>query len=454
MSQPCKSAQLLQQPVRSLFFRYFRSNLVSSLMLAVYVLFDTIFIGWGIGSQGLAALNITLPCYSLEIGFAQMMGMGGATALSICRGKGEEKKGNRYFTVAVCTVVVVSTIVGILGGIFWRPIAVLGGADPSIVELVGDYLRILNGGAVLFVVNNFLGVFVRNDGDPQRVMAAGIISCLFNILLDYVCIFLLDWGMAGAAGATAFSGFISILIMLTHFKSKSCRLHLCFSDLQLFSRLKRICQNGISSLIAECSAGLIILLFNIQLMNKGGVTAVTCYSIISNIAYLFLAVYNGASATLQPLCSVNLGAGCYQRVRQFFHLGVKTVLVASGLFVLVGELFPRVIVGIFTDPTPQVVSMAVYAIRIYFIAYLPMGINIITSTFHQSLESFREATLISLARGLIFLVPALFLLGEVFGVNGIWATVPVCEGLTLLLSVLLLRRLFAARFPEESSSAL
>lgn len=110
--------------------------------------------------------------------------------------------------------------------------------------------------------------------------------------------------------------------------------------------------------------------------------------------------------------------------------------------------------GIFTEPTPQVVSMAVYAIRIYFIAYLPMGINIITSTFHQSLESFREATLISLARGLIFLVPALFLLGEVFGVNGIWATVPVCEGLTLLLSVLLLRRLFAARFPEESSSAL
>ena len=162
---------------------------------------------------------------------------------------------------------------------------------------------------------------------------------------------------------------------------------------------------------------MIILLFNIQLMSKGGVTAVTCYSIISNIAYLFLAVYNGASATLQPLCSVNLGAGCYQRVRQFFHLGVKTVLVASGLFVLVGELLPRVIVGIFTEPTPQVVSMAVYAIRIYFIAYLPMGINIITSTFHQSLESFREATLISLARGLIFLVPALFLLGEVFGVN-------------------------------------
>ena len=95
------SAVLLNQPVKKLFFQYFRSNLVSSMMLAVYILFDTIFIGWGIGSQGLAALNITLPCYSLEIGFAQMMGMGGATALSICRGQGNDTDANRYFTVSV-----------------------------------------------------------------------------------------------------------------------------------------------------------------------------------------------------------------------------------------------------------------------------------------------------------------------------------------------------------------
>ena len=94
-NQP-SSETLLTQPVSRLFFQYFRSNLVSSLMLAVYVLFDTIFIGWGVGSQGLAALNITLPCYSLEIGFAQMMGMGGATALSICRGQGKEEEANSY----------------------------------------------------------------------------------------------------------------------------------------------------------------------------------------------------------------------------------------------------------------------------------------------------------------------------------------------------------------------
>lgn len=124
--------------------------------------------------------------------------------------------------------------------------------------------------AILFVVNNFLGVFIRNDHDPQRVMAAGIVSCLLNIVLDYVCIFLFDWGMAGAAGATAFSGFISILIMLTHFLKPDCSLKFRFSDLQLFSRLKRIWQNGLPSLIAECSSGLIILLFNIQLMSKGG----------------------------------------------------------------------------------------------------------------------------------------------------------------------------------------
>lgn len=447
-NQP-SSETLLTQPVSRLFFQYFRSNLVSSLMLAVYVLFDTIFIGWGVGSQGLAALNITLPCYSLEIGFAQMMGMGGATALSICRGQGKEKEANSYFTAAVLFTCIFSLIIGILGAVFWRPIAYLGGADDSIIELVGQYLRILNGGAILFVVNNFLGVFIRNDHDPQRVMAAGIVSCLLNIVLDYVCIFLFDWGMAGAAGATAFSGFISILIMLTHFLKPDCSLKFRFSDLQLFSRLKRIWQNGLPSLIAECSSGLIILLFNIQLMSKGGVAAVTCYSIISNVAYLFLAVYTGTSSTLQPLCSINAGAGNIHRVKQFFLLGVITVLCASLCFVLIGEFFPIAVVSIFTEPTPDLVEVAVYAIRIYFIAYLPMGLNIISATFHQSLEASREATLISLGRGLFFLVPVLFLLSFLFGVGGIWATVPVSEFLTLLLSALLLKRLFASRLSDN-----
>ena len=184
-------------------------------------------------------------------------------------------------------------------------------------------------------------------------------------------------------------------------------------------------------------------------MSKGGVAAVTCYSIISNVAYLFLAVYTGTSSTLQPLCSINAGAGNIHRVKQFFRLGVITVLCASLCFVLIGEFFPIAVVSIFTEPTPDLVEVAVYAIRIYFIAYLPMGLNIISATFYQSLEASREATLISLGRGLFFLVPVLFLLSFLFGVGGIWATVPVSEFLTLLLSALLLKRLFASRLSDN-----
>jgi Na+-driven multidrug efflux pump len=117
--------------------------------------------------------------------------------------------------------------------------------------------------------------------------------------------------------------------------------------------------------------------------------------------------------------------------------------------VLIGEFFPIAVVSIFTEPTPDLVEVAVYAIRIYFIAYLPMGLNIISATFHQSLEASREATLISLGRGLFFLVPVLFLLSSLFGVGGIWATVPVSEFLTLLLSALLLKRLFASRLSDN-----
>lgn len=448
MSNESYSSELLTQPEGKIFYRYFFNNLISSLMLAIYIFFDTIFVGQGIGPDGLAALNITFPCYSMEIGFAQLMGMGGATALSICRGQGKEEDANRYFTVSVLFTTIVSLVVGILGAVFWKPIAYLGGADDSIAPLVGEYLFFLNGFAVLFVINNFLGVFVRNDHNPQRVMTAGIVSCLLNIVLDYVFIFIFDWGMAGAAGATTLSGFLSILIMCTHFFQKNCHLKFVFSELHFWQRLKRIFQNGLPSLIAEWSSGLVILLFNVQLMKKGGVPAVTCYSIITNIAYLFLAVYNGTSATLQPLCSLNIGAGNISRVRKFFRLGAFTALTASSLFVLVGEFFPKTIIGLFTEPTTEVLNIGLYAIRIYFIAYLPMGLNIVTATFHQSMESFREATLISLSRGLFFLIPVLFVLSNLFNLNGIWATVPLSELLTLFVSTWMLKRLFASRLSK------
>lgn len=437
-----RKPDLLQEAPGKLFRRYFFNSVLSTTMLAVYVMVDTIFVGWRVGSGGLAALSVILPSYTLMVAFALMMGVGGATAMSFCKGQGEMDKANRLFTLAFSTAAGLSLVCGILGCIFWRPMAVLLGADQSIMEPVGQYLSIMNAGSVFFVVNNMMGVFVRNDHNPRQAMLAGVVSCFSNIGLDYFTMFILDWGMVGAALATVAGTVISIVILFWHFRSPHCTLRFRFGGVGL-GDLLRVMRNGLPSFIAEASSGLIILLFNLRLMALEGVNAVTCYSIIANMAYLFMAVFNGASQTIQPLVSFNAGAGKGRRAAQFVRLGWITVLGCAILFVSLGVAFPQIIVQIFTQPTQEILQLGIPAIRIYFLAYLAMGVNIICSTFLQSIEQSKTASFLTLCRGVLFIIPLLFLLSSLMGVKGVWATVPVSEWLTLVMSFLFCRRVMA-----------
>lgn len=429
---------LLEKPGK-LYAKYFINSVISTAMLAVYVLFDTIFIGWSVGSDGLAALNISLPFYTILVAFALILGVGGATVMSYCKGQGKPQTANAYFTLSFTTAVIGSVLYAILGSIFWRPLAYAFGANDDIINLVGEYLLIMNASAPAYVLNNMMGVFVRNDNNPKLAMIAGVVSCFANIIFDYVTMFEFGWGMRGAVGSTVAATIMSFVILMLHFFHKSCTLRFTFKGLEK-SALPRIFRNGFPSFVAECSSGLIIMLFNIRLMDLGGVDAVTSYSILSNVAYVFLAVFNGVCHAIQPLVSFNAGAGERKRVLTFFRFGLSTVFVVSSLFVAFGLLFPQYIVAMFTQPTPEVLAIAIPAIRIYFIAYIPMGFNIVTATFLQSIELSKTAAVISLCRGIIFMVPLLIILSLTFSINGVWATVPCAEFLTLAVSFFLCRR--------------
>lgn len=441
MSENMPSLDLLQAEPGALFRRYFLHSLLSTVMTAAFVLCDTIFIGRGVGSDGLAALNIALPCYTLMTAFGQMLGAGGATAISYSKGQGKDHEANGLFTTAILLAAVVSLSLGALGCLFWEPIAYACGADDSIIVLTGQYLSILNGSAVVFVFNNMLGFFVRNDHAPRWAMISSVTGCLLNIVLDYLFIFPLGFGMAGAISATVISSGVSALLLTRHFFTKKATLKLDFSGIRL-AGLGRILRNGLPNCIAELSTGVVILLFNLRLMQLGGVDAVTSYSIISNTAYVFLAVFGGVNNTIQPLISFNAGAGHYRRVLQFLRYGYTVVFGLCAVLVAIGELFPHAIVQIFiSQPTDAILSCAVPAIRFYFSAYLLMCFNMVSATFLQSIEQARAAAVVSFCRGFLFLVPLLYLLSGLLGINGVWLTVPASELLTFAGAVLLVWRM-------------
>ena len=258
------------------------------------------------------------------------------------------------------------------------------------------------------------------------------------MVLDYVFIFTLDQGMAGAALATAIGTALTVLILITHFFSKENHLKLV-REVSI-RQAASIAANGLASFILEVSGGFVTFVFNRQLLAYVGETGVVVYGIISNAALVVKSVSNGIAQAAQPLLSTNFGAGKWERIREAKSLGIRASLFAGVLFTVIGMLFPVQLSYLFLDPTEEVLAMAVPAVRLYFPAFIPAAWNIMYGTYFQSVVKPKLALVSTLMRGIILNSVFVFLLPLVFGVNGIWVTVAVSELLTAVLVFFFMRK--------------
>ena len=430
---------LLQDSVYKLYFKYFFPTMCAALSTSIYVLFDTIFIGQGVGSTGLTALNIVLPIYSIYFGTGLLIGIGGSTLMSIEKGRKREDKAQKIFTLSFILGLFLSLIYTVIGFVFLDEIAIILGATKEVLALVKEYMIVVVGGTIPCVMGSILAPFIRADKAPKRAMFAVIFSGFLNIILDYIFVFPLNMGMKGAAIATVFSYTISFLILLTHLLSKNNTLSFK-KDFYKLSYVFRIIKCGLPSLFIEVSLGFVIFIFNIQILKLIGDDGVTAYSIISNIGIIAVALFNGISQTIQPLVSINIGANLKDRALKLRNLGLSTALLIGVVFFIHCILFKDQIVRIFVKPSEKVLSIAINSIRIYSIAFIIMGINMVTGAYFQSVELAKESFIIAFSRGLLFVSICVFILPIFFGINGVWLSVPIGEILTLIVVIILLKR--------------
>ena len=331
---------LLQDSVYKLYFKYFFPTMCAALSTSIYVLFDTIFIGQGVGSTGLTALNIVLPIYSIYFGTGLLIGIGGSTLMSIEKGRKREDKAQKIFTLSFILGLFLSLIYTVIGFVFLDEIAIILGATKEVLALVKEYMIVVVGGTIPFVMGSILAPFIRADKAPKRAMFAVIFSGFLNIILDYIFVFPLNMGMKGAAIATVFSYTISFLILLTHLLSKNNTLSFK-KDFYKLSYVFRIIKCGLPSLFIEVSLGFVIFIFNIQILKLIGDDGVTAYSIISNIGIIAVALFNGISQTIQPLVSINIGANLKDRALKLRNLGLSTALLIGVVFFYTLYFIPR-----------------------------------------------------------------------------------------------------------------
>ena len=420
------------------FLKYVSANVLGMIGYSCYILADTFFIARGIGANALAALNLVLPAYSLMNGTGLMIGMGSAARYTLSAAGSDNKIHRTIFTHALYLGILAAIIFSSAGALFPSQIASFLGADT--VGYAADYIRILLVFSPLFLGNNILLCFVRNDGSPRLSMTGMIVGSLTNIVLDYVFIYPLGMGMTGAAIATATAPVVSMLIMSQHFIRKKNNFRPVRTKVSLI-RWKDICGLGVSSLITEMSSGIVIIVFNFLILGLSGNTGVAAYGILANIALVLVSIFTGIGQGIQPVVSRYAGeTGRHQRNRLRRYALCASLLLAflaygliSIFAVPIAELFNR-------DHTPILTSIASEGMRIYFISLFFSGINIVAAAFLSSADRPKEAFAVSILRGFVLIIPTAWLLSALLGLTGIWMAVPVTEALVCILSIIFIFR--------------
>lgn len=419
------------------FAKYTSLNVLGMIGLSCYILADTFFVAKGLGPDGLTALNLAIPMFSFISGSGLMLGMGGAIKFSILKSQKENKKANQVFTNTIIFSMLFAIMFFVMGIGFSGELAKLLGADEAVFAMSQTYLRVILLFAPMFILNQVLLCFVRNDGAPQLSMSAMIIGSVSNIVLDYILIFPFRMGIFGAAFATGLAPIISILILSSHLFKKNKGFHLvkCKTSLHY---LGNIISGGFPSLVTEVSSGIVMIVFNSIILGLQGNIGVAAYGIIANLSLVVIAIDNGIAQGIQPLISRYYGSGDHAECKRIFHYALVLLIAISAViytFVYLGAY--QIVASFNSQQDVMLESIAVTGLKIYFTGCVFAGFNIILCIYFTSTEKALPAHIISLLRGIIIVVPVAFFLSWAGGMNGVWCVFPVTELLVCVIGILL-----------------
>ena len=428
--------ELLQGNINRMFLNYLLPSVGGMLGISLYVLGDTLLVGRGLGSNGLTALNVSIPIMNVFSGLGLLFGVGGATIVSIFKGEGRDSETNNIFTIALLLSAIAGALLSIFGLLYLEEFSLLMGASQGLVlNMSKEYLTPLFLASIFFVINTFLIVFVRNDNSPRLSMIAMLASSISNVILDYIFLFVFDWGMRGIGIATALSPIISLIILSSHFIKRRNTIALTSISFN-FATLRRIISNGIPGFIIETMAGAVIFIFNKVILGLEGDLGVAAYSIVANLSLFCAAVFNGIGQGIQPIISINYGAGKMERVYKITKLAIFTSLGVGIGFLALGLAFPRGLASIFIkENNPTLMEMSITGIRLYFLSFMLMGLNTVLISFLQSKERARASIGISMGRGFVFILIGITILPRIFAINGVWLTIPLAELATLVFAL-------------------
>ena len=431
MSQKGTATELGTERIGKLLMQYAIPAIIAMTASSLYNMVDSIFIGHGVGPLAISGLAITFPLMNLLEAFCTLVGVGGATLSSIRLGQ-KDKKGAEDILGNVAILCVINAIFyGGLAFIFLEPILFFFGASEATLPYARDFMQVILLGSPISYVMIGLNNIMRATGYPKKAMLSSMLTVGCNIILAPIFIFVLNWGIRGAALATICSQFIGMLWVLYHFYSPKTYIRFQRHSMRLKQHIiANIFAIGMSPFVMNVCACCIVIFINNRLLNYGGDMAIGAFGILNRIQMLFVMIVMGITMGMQPITGYNYGAQHFDRVKRTLKLGITAGCIITTLGFIIGELFPGIFVGMFTD-NHELTDEATLALRIGILSFPVVGAQIVITQFFQSIGKARISIFLSLSRQLLFLLPGLAFLPPFYGVEGVWFSMPLSDALAL-----------------------
>ncbi|MBR5877637.1 MAG: MATE family efflux transporter [Alistipes sp.] len=428
-----------KERISSLFRRILIPTLLGMLCMSVMTIIDGAFVGHGAGSDALAAINIFCPLWLIVTGFGLMYGIGCSVVASIHLSHENTKAANINITQTLLFGTVVSLLLSLVVNIFDEEVARLLGASDQLLPLVLDYQKWLSLAFVPIFLETAGLLIIRMDGSPKYAMWCSSLPSVINVVLDYVFLYVLDWGLEGVAIATAIGcltgGVMVVAYMLWMTKRIALyRLKRSMKSLRLMIRnIGYQTKLGVAALFGDISIAIFLLVGNHVFMHYLSEDGVAAFSIVCYVMPFIFMTGNAIAQSGQPIISYNYGADKLHRVNQARLLIIRTALAVGVVTLLIGMLCSEYIANIFLESEYASYQMAVAGLPIVALGFIPYIYNVTMIGYLQSIERAKSATLFSALRSVIFIVPAFILMPKLVEGIGIWLALPISESLTMIL---------------------
>ncbi len=434
--------------IGALFRSMFFPTLIGMAFNSALNICDGMFVGHGVGSNALAAINIVAPLFLICAGLGLMFGIGASVIGGIRLAEGNVKSARIVMTQAYIAGAVIFGIVIIGSLLFTRPLLYMLGCSPVLEELATDYLLWLLPGLIFFYLQCAGMMLIRLDGSPRYAMCVQIVAAVLNIFLDWYMVFPLGMGIKGASMATSISCIVAGIMVVAYFiffsdKLKFYRLRLSGKSLRLSVRnIGYMAKIGLATFIAELAIGVMMVTGNYMFLAYLSEPGVAAFSAGCYLFPLIFSISNAVAQSAQPIISYNYGAGQGLRVSRTLRVALVTAIVCGVVIAAGMWLGSGILAGIFIDSADTAYAIATAGLPLLGLCALPFALNITFIGYYQSCEQAVRSIVYMLLRGIVFMLPGFVLLPRLFGVVGLWLAIPVSEmlALAIIVPVYLLRK--------------